>query len=110
MLELRAFVKQSLVEIAQAIADARPEVAALGGTVVPVALFGGGTATAVRDAHDRPVTTIEFDLAVTATAESGTRGGIGVVAVWLKVDAGADEREIGSTVSRIKFSVPMVLP
>jgi len=56
------------------------------------------------------VSFVEFDMAVTATEGKETKGGIGVVAgVFTLGSAGKSDAASGSE-SRIKFSVPLLLP
>ncbi len=53
---------------------------------------------------------INFDVALTVTEGTGTKGGIGVVTgIFTLGSAGQSEAE-SSTVSRVKFAIPVVLP
>jgi len=56
------------------------------------------------------VQTVEFDVAVTATEGTDTKGGIGVVAGVFALGSQGQSSEEISAVSRIKFSVPITLP
>jgi len=58
----------------------------------------------------RPVTTINFDIAVTATAhqEIGGQGGINVLSV--KLGGQLSDKTSNESVSRIQFSVNAILP
>lgn len=52
-------------------------------------------------------TVVEFDVAVTSETGTGTKGGIKVLGL---VGADADAKHTSGTASRIKFSVPILLP
>ena len=56
------------------------------------------------------VTPIEFDVAVTVTGGSEKKGGIGVFSGVFGVGGQASSNAASSSVSRIKFSVPVILP
>lgn len=60
--------------------------------------------------YRRIVEEIEFDVAVTANSGTETKGGAGIVVGIIGLGTqGKSEAEKGS-ISRIKFSVPIVLP
>ena len=53
---------------------------------------------------------IQFDVAVSASEDTATAGGVGIVLAAIALGAKAQSREGTSTVSRIRFSVPVSLP
>jgi hypothetical protein len=53
---------------------------------------------------------IEFDVAVTVTEGSEKKGGIGVFTGAFGIGAQANANTANSSVSRIKFGVPIILP
>lgn len=53
---------------------------------------------------------VEFDVALTATEGTGTKGGIGVVVGAIALGSSGQSRTENSASSRVKFSVPVVLP
>jgi hypothetical protein len=53
---------------------------------------------------------VEFDVALTAMEGTGTKGGIGVVAGMFALGSTGQSKEESSSVSRVKFSVPLSLP
>ena len=53
---------------------------------------------------------IEFDVAVTVSDGTGTNGKIGISVGVLSLGSQGKSESSNSTISRIKFSVPMVLP
>lgn len=74
-------------------------------------LFGSvREAKVVTDKDEKPVAMVEFDIALSEAKGTDTKGGIGVFlgAVGLG-SQGASHGESSSN-SRVKFSVPIVLP
>jgi hypothetical protein len=53
---------------------------------------------------------VEFDVAVTASSATGTKGGVGVVAGILALGAQGQSNQENKALSRLKFSVPISLP
>lgn len=56
------------------------------------------------------VSVISFDVALTANAGQGTKGGMGVIVGAVSLGATGESKTGSSTISRIKFDVPMMLP
>lgn len=110
-MNLQEFIKTALSEIVAGVFDARVEAQKYGATVGVARLYGHvKEAKVITDDHDRPVSYIEFDIALAEANSKDTKGGIGVYlgAVGLG-SQGASHGET-STNSRIKFSVPVVFP
>jgi hypothetical protein len=53
---------------------------------------------------------VQFDVALTATKESGAKGGIGLFVGAVSIGATKGSNSENTSVSRVKFSVPLVLP
>jgi hypothetical protein len=97
-LSVREFVKLSLVEIVRGVADAQAEVRGETARIGPK--LAGGSARMV-----------EFDIAVTAEHAANAQGTMRVtVAGLFSGSAEAGKGRTTSTVSRLKFQVPVVLP
>lgn len=110
-MELQEFIKTALTEIVAGVAEASKAAKAHGGSVGSMMLYGHLKENKIlTDENSRPVSTVEFDIALAEGSSKDTKGGIGVYlgAVGLG-SQGASHGET-STHSRIKFSVPMVLP
>lgn len=108
-MDLRNFIKQSLVEVMLGLEDAQQSLAGkTTGHICPtVAIWPSGAGTA---AGSRPLDLIEFDIAVEATTEAGQGGGISVLGGIVKAGAKVDSRDTERQASRIKFSVPIAYP
>lgn len=53
---------------------------------------------------------VEFDVAVTVAESTGTKGGIGLVVGPVALGSRGESNAESSTVSRIKFEVPVAFP
>ncbi len=105
MMELREFVKGTLVEIVGGVVDAQNEetVKKNGASVVPV---GRGP---VEDPIAR-YQEVSFDVAVTAREGTATKGGLGIFVGPIGVGTQGQSEAGESSVSRVRFTVPVQLP
>jgi hypothetical protein len=113
MLDLRTFIKETLVEIAQGVADARQAIEPLGGKVNPKGLTIGGDIVkqSMFSRKDNDVCQmIRFNVALTAIEEGATATKVGVFAAIAGAGAEANDKLTSSTVSRVEFAVPLLLP
>jgi hypothetical protein len=105
MIELREFVKETLVQLIQGVADAQAATTATGGLVAPGGMAVGGDlykASMVASTSRRVAQMVEFDLAVTGSESGAKAVTVGVVA--------EDTRSESRSTNRIKFAVPVLLP
>lgn len=115
-MELKEFVKETLVQITQGVKDAQPEVQAAGGKVNPelFKLMEKGSSSAAfgyaRGGGANPMFLVEFDVAVVAEEGRETKGGIGVVAGVFALGSQGKSEHNTSNVSHIQFKVPILLP
>lgn len=109
-MELREFVRDALVQLVTGVSEARTATSATGARIAPetVAYFKQLTADVVLDAATRrPLHLVEFDIAITATHESGKAAKIGVLAATLGAAAEGHTGQQSERVSRVRFSVPI---
>jgi hypothetical protein len=115
---LKDFVKGTLVEIAQGVAEAKKDVESAGarlnpppyGVGVPVLQPKGPVSVVGGTDRYRSIMEIEFDVAVTAVESEGTEGKAGIRVFDFGIGGGMSLAASTSSVSRIKFSVPIVFP
>lgn len=118
-MELHEFIASTLVQIARGIEKASEELKDSKALVNPRNVATQGTKE--KDEHIygylnvhkkfyKVVQKIEFDVAVTAEKGKETKGGIGIHVGSIGVGSQGRSESNSSTVSRIRFSVPMVLP
>ena len=116
-MNLKEFVAESLVEIVSGISDAQARLAGSDAQVSPKVknLFTqsqtGGTNMALGwDGRGGVIQVVEFDVAVTATEGTETKGGIGVVAGIFALGSQGKSEETNQSISRIRFKVPISFP
>lgn len=108
-MNLQDFVKTALVDIVAGVAAARAELKQHGSDAGSIPQYGDikGLRT---DNNGKQIQIIEFDVALADSNSTDTKGGIGVLLGAVNLGSqGASHGEKTST-SRIKFSVPLVLP
>lgn len=114
-MELREFVKESLIQIVRGVSDAQIDLASSKSL--------GSISPEIRNSRDAleskgilltpegtPVQTVEFDVSVTATEGTGTKGSIGIAVGFLGLGSQGQSSQANANTSRLKFSVPLSLP
>jgi hypothetical protein len=107
-MELKDFIKETLVEIIRGVSEAQSDILETGAYIHPminrtndkyaVANYGGRVYT---------IYDVDFDIAVTASDSSGSKGGIGVFLGSVGIGAKGESNESNVTQNRIKFKVPI---
>ena len=112
VMELKAFVSESIKQIVDGVNEASLHAVQNNALVNPQ--NWGWTSTNVQAKYDiktrAAIETIEFDVAVTATDGTATKGGIGVFMGPVNLGSQGQSESSNSSVSRLRFSVPIVLP
>jgi hypothetical protein len=110
-MDLKGFVQRALCDIIEGVAVAQAAKAGSGAVIAPPDLFAEyGDLTERIKAGTGTVQRVEFDLVLDETSGKSGKGGIGV---WLgSVGLGAQKQTevTASSRSRLRFSVPIVLP
>lgn len=111
-MDLQEFIKQTLVQIVKGTAEAQTEIAQIGGVVNPLGLsFAPSQMQGRRYTGDHNITQdVTFDVAITASEGSGTKGGIGVVVGAVALGSQGRSDKAVEAVNRIQFTVPVLLP
>lgn len=110
-MDLQEFLSEAITQVVNGVADAQQKTAGSSAKVNPEFLKRGGE----PDMGFTPTTegmasVLRFDIALTTTEGTDTKGGIGVATgIFNLGSAGASSAE-NSTVSRVQFNVPVVLP
>lgn len=111
-MDLQEFVKQTLTQIIEGVTDAQKQVSEKGGEINPH----------INTSHEQlgkqgflfssegPVQIVKFDVALTVGEGKGTKGGIGVFAGVVGLGSSGESSSENSSVSRVEFSVPLLLP
>lgn len=103
-MELKDFIKTTLLETMTAVYEAQTE--------WQQTIGKGAINPAWEDTTDlhRYGREIEFDVAVTASTNASGKANAGIKVLSLDIGAGGQMGSENSTVSRIKFTVPIVPP
>ena len=108
-MELKEFIKTAITDITEAVSELQEELK--NGTIVNPSLAQGEHGkTLLVDNEVRMMERLNFDIAVTATEATGLNGNAkaGISVFGAKV--GAENKEKTENVSRLTFSLPLVLP
>lgn len=107
-MELKEFIKTALADITNAVSELQGEL--MNGAIVSPSLPDSGEKTIEIDNKNVILTQVAFDVAITAggtdTIKGGAKGGLHVFSA--KVDGSNEEHT--ENVSRVSFTVPIVLP
>ncbi|MEJ0099843.1 MAG: hypothetical protein WDO12_08925 [Pseudomonadota bacterium] len=112
-MDLAEFVSQTLTQIATGVSQAKESVEKLGGQINPKPFMTADSASRLglvhTDSSGDAVSLVQFDVALTVTQGTGTKGGIGVFAGAISLGSSGQSTAESSSVSRVKFIVPMML-
>jgi hypothetical protein len=110
--ELKDFVSETLRQIIGGVREAQKLAAEHGGKVVPDKIaFRTDQGLQLWDKRDgTPIQMIEFDVAVTTTEGTTTKGGVGVFVGPVGLGSQGQSNASNQSISRIKFCVPIALP
>ena len=108
-MELKDFVSETLVQIIEGVKDAQSKVVDTeGGSVNPEYSQTPRPHTISR--YGKIIQDVEFDVALSVSEGTESKGGIGVVAGVFALGSQGQSNAENASFSRIKFHVPMVLP
>lgn len=111
-MDLHDFVTQTLIQIVSGVKTAQTEAKTHGAEVNPH-LTGAQSELAKHGfvwASGAAAQIVQFDVALTVVEATGTKGGIGVFAGVVNLGSAGQSKNENSSVSRVKFSVPLTLP
>lgn len=117
-MDLRNFIKETLVQIAQGIDDASKALEDTTAIVNPKSVVGShGTNDAkvygylAEDkSYRKAVQAINFDVAISVAQGTETKGGVGLVVGPVVLGSQGKSDAANTSQSRIQFTIPMVLP
>lgn len=110
-MELQEFIKTALTEIVAGVADASDQAKDLGGSVGSMELYGHVKENKVlTNESNKPIAMVDFDIVLAEVSGTDTKGGIGVYLGAVGIGSQGASHGEASSHSRIKFSVPVVLP
>lgn len=118
-MDLKEFIKESIVQIAQGIEEANKELEESPAMVNPMHVVANSDsaqayARTKKPSHDNPgiriVEKVEFDVAVVAETGEGGKVGAKLSIASIGIGAQGETKSMNKSESRIKFSIPMVYP
>ena len=112
-MDIKEFIKTTLSQIVEGVAEAQSTVAPLGGIVSPAMASGITEHTQFLGLSEGGslVFAIDFDVAVTVNAAEGTKAGAKLEVMSLvNLGAGGESSKSSQSMSRVKFRVPLALP
>ena len=110
-MDLKEFTKQTLIQIVEGAASVNDELAVRGAYIPYSNLRDSNMASSVDEERiSRVVINVNFDVAITTTDTEGSNGGGGLkVAGFFRVEGNAENKVENQTISRIKYTLPLVL-
>jgi hypothetical protein len=118
-MDLRTFIAETLVQIADGINDANAKLTKVGAVANPAnvepstqqdANIYGVIVPPKDNVLYRVVQAVNIDVAVVAADDRSTKGGIGIVVGAVALGTQGAAAVNNSSQSRVQFSVPMALP
>lgn len=112
-MELQDFISGTLVQIINGVANAQAQTSTSGAVVSPKVHAGPEVASPLGYLwcdSQQFAQIVQFDVALTTTKGKAKKGGIGILAGAITVGGSGQSSAETSTVNRIKFSVPLILP
>ncbi|MBK8676287.1 MAG: hypothetical protein IPN27_07885 [Cellvibrionales bacterium] len=118
-MDLKDFVKESLVQISYGINDANIELSGTGAIINPLNVivnsensqaYGRTGQPHSHHENSRVVERVEFDVAVVAEQGEQTNGGIKLAIAAIGLGVGGQSDKSNRSESRIKFTIPVVFP
>ncbi len=112
-MQLKDFIKESLSQIINGIAETQKEVLPHNAEIspyIPVENIKTSEKKMKPFYTWQHATPVKFDIAVTAEETTGTKGGVGVVAGVFALGSQGKTDNLNSSISRIQFEIPIILP
>lgn len=107
-MDLKEFTSQTLTQIVEGVNDANSVIADSGAYITTEKISGNNGAYLFR--QDLNVIEVNFDVAITTSETEGVNGGGGLKVVGIISAGGNAESKIeNQTISRIKYTLPLVL-
>jgi hypothetical protein len=107
-MELKEFIKTTLIEITNGVIEAQNELAESGCLINPETMNGGQIKQGYKN-EIRSIQMVKMNIAVTVTENSGKKSGIGVAKI---INAGINSEQFDSNekITTVEFEVPISFP
>lgn len=110
-MDLKEFVRESILQVVSAISEAQPKARELGADICPsYANVGAQLVTQSMYVGTELASFFDFDVALTASDAQTGGAGLKVVAGLIGGGFGGELKTENATVSRLRFRIPVMLP
>lgn len=110
-MELKEFVSQSISQIFDGVREAQEKTISLGGSVSPKIIAPQRDNPAILGInYQQPVILVDFDVSLNTIDTTSTKAGFGLFVAAFGGGAQTGDTKSNNSLSRLHFSVPVVLP
>lgn len=111
-MNLRDFIAETIAQIAEGVKNAQGQFSNHGARVNPRLTTSADLAIkhGLIFASGSAAQLVQFDVALTTTEGTGSKGGIGVFIGAVSLGSAGQTKTENSSISRVQFVVPLVLP
>ena len=110
-MELNEFVSQSLTQIFEGVHQAQELTKAFGGSISPKVInTQAANSNVIGNTHKQTVVSIDFDVSVSIVDSTNVKSGFGVFIAAFTGGLQTGETTKNEYLSRLRFSVPAILP
>lgn len=111
-MEIKEFIKESLLQIVDGINEANDELHEKGAYIPSEKLVGDGVLFTVdKNNETHNFIKVDFDVAVTVSQSDSSKIGGGIsIASFINAGCSAEDVAASQSVSRIKYMIPLALP
>ena len=115
-MELKEFIKETLVQIAEGVKLAQDDYAKLGGKVNPDGMYEysqditHGNPGKYQTDRKTPLSRVDFEISLSDEAGESGKSGIGVLLGALTLGSVGEDNNKTTSLTKVRFSVPVKLP
>lgn len=109
-MELKEFIKETLLQIVIGVKDAQEASAKYGAAINPAIIKKGDVMTTRIGDEDRTVQNVSFEVALASSSGESVNKGVGVMLASIGAGINKNKDDKSSTTTGIKFTIPVVLP
>lgn len=109
-MELKDFIKETLIQITNGVAEAQKAVKDTGCLINPAGYNNQRYIEEGDNSNMRGVQKITMSIAITVTEGNENKAGLGVVSGFFTAGTATKSNDVSSTVNRIEFDIPISLP
>lgn len=111
-MELKQYVKETLLQIIDGVKEAQEEALEKGAIINPVNIRGGNATNEYININDNSVcvNNIDFEVEISTTDETNTTTGVGIYVAGLGLGTKNNDKGKNLATNKLAFSVPTTLP